>query len=64
MLLRQLYERLVRPHRIPESMAEEEGSLIMRRLHEMLDVSEVEQDDKTSQIAPPESDTGERFKAR
>lgn len=52
MLLEELYERLVHPHRIPGSIAEEEGSFIAKRLHELLEEDEAEQEDKTSQSTP------------
>ena len=54
MLFEDLYESLVHRHRIPKPIAQEEGLLIMSRLHELLDGDEGEAKDTTSHGASPE----------
>ncbi len=48
MLFEELFESLVRRHRIPPQIAEDEGHVIQRRLNELLDLSEEKQHKESS----------------
>ncbi len=48
MLFETLFESLAHRHNIPQSLAEDEGDVIKSRRQELLDLTEIEQQDKCS----------------